>query len=439
MRAQITYLLYKIRTGFWFVPALLLIAAIVAAWISVRIDGAAEASLQPLWQHLNLQIGATGARALLTTIAASMITVASLVFSMTLVTMTLASSQFGPRLLERFMADRVTQIALGTFLATFVYCIVVLLTISEKQDATEPILSVLVAVILSVLSFGLLIAYIHRVAVTIRADSVLARVEADMHAIMSDLLRDLEEDDAVEEGEDEVDTGDRDRFVLAAPADGYVQLIDHATLVDWAVDHDLFVRMLCRPGHYVVKDRPLAEVWADEEPSAESKTRLTRAVTFGTQRTLAQDMEFAISTLVEIAVRALSPGVNDHNTAIAVVDRLTSALAYAMRRGLPRSIMRDGDGNARVALSQISYKGLFDTAFNEIRQCAGQAVPVLIRQIESLTVLSDFVRNDVQRDVLRKHTDILARAAGREDREECDRADMEQRLEALESALKSKD
>ncbi len=437
MRAQLTYLLYKVRTGFWFVPAVLLIAAVATSWVSVRIDGAAASTLETVWRDFNLHIGATGARALLTTIAASMITVASLVFSMTLVTMTLASTQFGPRLLERFMGDRVTQVALGTFLATFVFCIAVLLTISEEENTKEPILSVLVAVLLAVLSFGLLIAYIHRVAVTIRADSILARVESDMHAIMSDLLQDLSEDEAAEEGEDKVDTGDRKRFMLTAPADGYVQFIDHATLVGTAVEDDLFVRMRHRPGHYVVKGAPLAEVWAETEPSTACRQTMTRAVTFGAQRTLTQDMEFAISTLVEIAVRALSPGVNDHNTAITVVDRLTSALAFALRRGLPQSIMRGEDGAARVALSRISYEGLFDLAFHEIRQCAGDAVPVLIRQIESLIALSDFVRNEAQRKVLEKHAGILARAARREDREQCDRADMERRLEALEEALKS--
>lgn len=441
MRAQLTNLLYKIRTSFWFVPMMLLIAAVAASWISVRIDTAAAATLQSVWRDLGLNIGAAGARALLTTIAASMITVASLVFSMTLLTMTLASTQFGPRLLERFMADRVTQVALGTFLATFVFCIAVLLTISEREDTNEPVLSVLVAVLLSVLSFGLLIAYIHRVAVTIRADSIIASVESDMHAIMSSLLRELSEDVSAEE--DEVDTGDRDRYVLSSPADGYVQLLDHNTLLATAVEEDLIVRMLRRPGHYVVQGAPLAEIWSETEPAAACQDAISRCVTFGSQRTLTQDMEFAISTLVEIAVRALSPGVNDHNTAVTVVDRLTSALAFALRRGLPQSIVRDEDGVARVALSRISYEGLFDLSFNEIRQCASDAVPVLIRQIESLIALAGFVRTEAQRNVIEKHAGILARAARREDREQCDTADMERRLEsldeALDEALKSED
>lgn len=382
--------------------------------------------------------GPEGARAVLAAIAGSMVTVASLVFSMTLVTLQLASSQLGPRLIARFMRDRINQVVLGTFIATFLYALLVLQTVTESgAQPFVPHLSLTVALALTLLSLGWLVYFIHHVADSIQADTVIAGVAADLAHALDHLHPRLAAD-----GGAVAATAPVPADVLSNPATpvpaahgGYVQAIDTQALARLARQHDLVIEMLRRPGHFVIVGRPLMRAWPAARVCEEVIEAAADKVVLGPKRTPTQDLEFLIDTLVEIAVRALSPGINDPRTAMTCIDRLAEALAHFMRTGSKPPLINDEDGALRLILHPTTLDGAIDGAFNQIRQAATGHVAVLIRMIGALGELADSAVTAEQRSAVARHADMVRRACRRSIVEPEDRADVERALRRLDAAL----
>ena len=437
MTAQIKRLLLEIRSSFWFFPGLLIVAAIAGAWMSVEIDLAIGYEVDREAKKWNIFIGPEGARALLNTIAGSMITVASLVFSLTLIALTMAASNLGPRIIHHFMRDRATQLSLGVFLATFVYAILSLLTIRETEGAEfVPYVSLLVAVVLVILSFGWLIFFVNRVAHQLQADNVVAFVAADLESSMQEVLdeggRDLDPSEEVDAPEDA--DSERAQEILAAGT-GYVQVIHKDRLIHYAAETDAQVQLLCRPGDFVVKDERIGIAVPARRLDDENIEAFCAQIAVGRQRTIGQDVEFAILQMVDVAIRALSPGINDQNTAVTAVDRLTGALAFALEHGLPRGILLDEAGTPRLWLKPLSYRGLIDTAFNQIRQSARGNVTVSIRLLEGLGTLAGFARSDRQRKALRLQAESIIEGARESVPDKRDLEAIEEAWSAFEKAL----
>lgn len=435
MRAHLQYLWYRITASLWLVPAIMIVSAIGLALVTLYLDN----TLPPTWfepLHGLLRIGPEGARQVLATIASSMITVASLVFSMTLVTLTLASSQLGPRLITRFMRDTINQVVLGTFLATFVYALLVLETVSETGAETfVPHLSITFGLLLTLISLLWLIYFVHHVAVSIQADAVIADVSDELSRAIANRFPQVKTDGT---GQLEAPLLDR----LAEPpglveslASGYVQAIDSGALLRRATAQDLLIKVEQRPGDFVIADAPLLRVWPRERLSDELAATLREPIVIGRQRTPTQDIDFAVSALVEIALRALSPGINDPQTAMACIDRLAESLAELMRRPEPPSMVSDTDGALRLMVTPASFEAVADTAFNPIREAGRANTRVLRRLADVLASLTRFARSTAQHATLARQGQALedvCRAAGLDDlrREEVDRS-----LRALRAAL----
>lgn len=327
----------RLRSSFWFVPAAMACLAAALALSAVAIDEAAgDDWLQRLgWGYSG---GAEGASLLLGTVAGSMIAIAGTVFSMTLVAMSLASSQLGPRLLRNFMRDTANQVVLGTFVATFVYSLLVLRTIRRADEvAFVPHLSVSIGVLLAMVSIGVLIYFIHHVSVSIQADEVIAHVGRELEDGIDRLFPGHLGQPGGETSDPPNPAGlpavfAREARPVGAAEDGYLQLIDGDALMALASRADLLLQLERRPGHYLVKGQTMVMVWPGDRVTDALVDQLNDAFVFGNQRTATQDVEFSLHQLVEIAVRALSPGINDPFTAIACVDRLGSALCRLARR-----------------------------------------------------------------------------------------------------------
>ena len=346
MRGQFFKCWDRVRSGFWFIPAVMAGMALALAFVSVTVD-------KPVTEWLALKLGwtftggAEGASAVLGIVAGSMITIAGVVFSMTLVALSLASSQLGPRLLRSFMRDSTTQVVLGTFIATFLYCLIVLRTIRRADEVTfVPHLSVTLGVLLAVASVGVLIYFIHHVSVSIQANEIAARVGKELIERIDHLFPEQIGRGAPRIPTEPPDAGffeafDQEARPVGADGDGYLQFIDADALLALATEEDLIVRLERRPGNYVVASRPLALIW----PGSRVTDRLTDQVhslfVLGHQRTSGQDIEFGVNQLVEIAVRALSPGLNDPFTAITCVDHLGSALCRLASRDMPSPYRHD--------------------------------------------------------------------------------------------------
>jgi uncharacterized membrane protein len=433
MFAKLNYLRDQLHTSFWLVPGTMTIAAVVAALGMLWLDTTplAEAITRSI---LPSAVGADGARLVLSTIAGSMVTVASLVFSMTLVALTLAASSIGARLLDSYIANRVNQIALGLFLATFVYSLIVLRAVIDDQSTTfVPHLAVSVAMALAILSFGWLIYFIHDLAKSIQVDNVVARAAGELRTAL-ERMPDPGPATGAQVAHREIRAG-MPRCPVMAGGSGYIQAIDGHGLVALAKEHDVIIEMMRRPGQFVIPTSELALVAGSTGIDERLDARVRNHVILGPKRTATQDVEFSATLLVEIAARALSPGVNDFYTAIACIDHLAAAMALVLTKGLPSNLLHDELGRLRVELYPLTFQDLADAALDPIRQDARDNVAVSIRLLESLAMLAPCAPTPVERDVLRRHGSLITADALHQTGNEKDRRDIEARALALQDAL----
>ncbi len=415
-----------LRTNLWFVPLLEVIGAVLLYVGTHAVDSAAfhhNLSL-PRW----LIFGSPDtARQILTTLAASVITVVGIVFSITIVTLTLASTQFGPRMLRNFIRDRGTQVTLGTFVATFVYATLVLISIGAGSGPTtfNPHLSISVAIGLVTLSMGVLIYFIHHIAISIQLPYVIASIAGDLSDAIDIESRDdtvpLEAGPSVPELLRRMEEGGG---TVLAPTSGYLQFVRHETLIGLAAEKGAVIRLHRRPGQFVVRDLPMATVWpagaADSVAAA-----LRRAHITGPTRTLAQDLSFAIDQLVEIAIRALSPAVNDTFTALTCIDWLGDGLCKITTRWDPVAVHRDSHGFVRVITAEVQYSSLVERAFEKIRQASRGMPAVMIRQLEALANIVDHTTLPEQRQLLLAQAQMIHQSSLESVPEPRDQADVQ--------------
>lgn len=433
----------RLRSSFWFVPAGMACLAGVLAFSAVALDRAgADDWLQRV--GFNYSGGAEGASLLLGTVAGSMIAIAGTVFSMTLVALSLASSQLGPRLLRNFMRDTTNQVVLGTFVATFVYCLLVLRTIRRADEiAFVPHLAVSTGVLLAIVSIGVLIYFIHHVSVLIQADEVVARVGRELEdgigRLFPDHLGSPGREPEKAPGENELPaTFDQGARSIGALDDGYLQLIDNDALMALARKKDLLFRLERRPGHYLVKGQMMLMAWPADRVTEDLVRELNEAFVFGNQRTATQDVEFSFQQLVEIAVRALSPGINDPFTAIACVDRLGSALCLLAKRDMPSPYRHDQEGRLRLVTPGSTFAGIVDTSFNQIRQSARSNPAVAIRMLDAIAQAAGQVQRMQDASSLQRQADMIVRAAREAIPEAEDRLAVEVRFSSATQILRQR-
>lgn len=427
----------RIRSGFWFLPTVMAAIALVLSYATVELDVLLQARGISAWSWVYTG-GAEGASAVLTAISGSMITIAGLVFSMTLVAMSLAASNFGPRLLQNFMRDTANQVVLGTFVATFLYCLLILRTIRHGDEgAFVPHLSVSLGVLFALGSLGVLIYFIHHVAVSIQADEIVSRVSTELIERVEALFPEQIgcSDSAEADGGGPPKTLEGEARSVPASSDGYLQLIDAEALMKLAQDADAVLRVDRRPGEYVVLGSTLVRVFPATHCTDELETAINAAFVLGTQRTAAQDVEYLIGQLVEIAVRALSPGINDPFTAITCIDRLSSALRRLAQRDIPPAFRYDADHELRVVADGTTFAMAVDAAFGPIRRYGRHSFEVTLRLLDAIAVVATAVRRSEDREVLSLHAALVMRGArtGLPDRAE--RREVMRRYDSVRRAL----
>ncbi|GET41552.1 hypothetical protein MiSe_63640 [Microseira wollei NIES-4236] len=303
----------SLHSSYWFIPTLMAVGSMILAIAMLTLDRKGNV---PNWGWIYTG-GTDGARALLSSVAGSMVSVVATAFSITIVALTLASSNFGPRLLRNFMQDTGNQIVLGTFIATFIYSLLVLRTIhSEGEEYNEfvPQLSVTVGTGLAIASIGVLIYFIHHASTIIQASHVIAQVSADLDKAIDRLFPEKIGDDKAnyprQVGEIPANF-DSEASPIKATGDGYLQAIDDDELMKIARQYNLLVRVKTRPGKFIVKGTDLAMVLPGERVNQNLNQQINDAFILGKEQTEYQDVQFPIDQLVEIALRAISPGIND--------------------------------------------------------------------------------------------------------------------------------
>lgn len=402
MRGKLRDWLEALGDAFWIRPALLVVLGMVLGEFAILAEqsGTKLPWVPDGWVYAG---GEAGARALLSAIATSTIGVAGTTFSITVAALSLASGQMGPRLLRNFVRDPGNQTALGVFLGSFAYALVVLRTVrSVEEVAFVPHLGVTGALILGLACVGTLVWFVHHVATGINVETVINLVHEELSAAIDRLS--LEEPPAGRAVDPPRGTPVR------LNARGYLRSLDHDGLADWAAERGAVLVLLTHPGDYLFPGGPVAEL-VGEESVDEAKAALQTALSIGTRQAAAQDPEFAVRQLVEVAVRALSPGINDPFTAAAVIERLGAALCEISPRHLPSSTVRRG-GKTVLYRRVPDYAGLCDAMFHMIRQNGCGSAGVLIRLVETLGRVMDVEARPERRSELRRHLE-LALTVGR--------------------------
>jgi uncharacterized membrane protein len=426
-----------LRTNLWLLPTLEIALAAALFAGTYALDRAAYDGSIHLPSFLNSG-SADAARQILTTIAAAVITVVTLVFSITIVTLTLASTQFGPRMLRNFIRDQITQITLGTFVATFVYAILTLVSIGpDSHGEFVPHLSITVTLALVLLDVAVLVLFIDHIAKSIQLPQVIASIAGDLSgAIDADVGTPAPGQPKAGPSLSEVVVRlDEDSGVVRAPRSGYLQFVRVERLIEIAIRSRAVIRLLHRPGHFVVEGQPLADVWpADAAPGV--ARALGGAHATGSYRTLTQDLSFAVDQLVEIAIRALSPAVNDTFTALACIDWLGDALCKIAVQWQPNAVHRDATGRVRVITLTVGFRRLVERAHEKIRQASRGMPAVMIRQLEALAKVIDYATSSAERQVLITQAEMILRSSEESVPEEGDRADVRERYETVMSAAR---
>lgn len=427
----------SLHSSYWFVPTIMAISAIALALTMLTLDRTGKVRIEKLsWLYSG---GPDGARSLLSAVAGSMIAVAATAFSITIVALQLASSQFGPRLLRNFMKDTGNQVVLGTFIATFIYCLLVLRTIrGEDYKVFVPQISVTVSIVLAIGSIGVLIYFIQHASTIIQASHVISEVSADLDDAIERLFPQNIGHSVSEHKQQirEIPANFEDNArSIKTTGSGYIQVIDDEKLMKIACKYKLLLRLLYRPGKFVVQGSNLVMVWPGERVHQRLTKQINDAFILGKERTEQQDVEFPINQLVEIAIRAISPAVNDPFTAIRCIDRLSAGLSHLAQRDIPSLYRYDDDNNLRVIVESLTFAELTDAAFNQIRQYSTSDVAVTISLLEAIATIARYIRNDKDRAALLRHANMIKRGSREGVSEELDRKDVEERYQAAVKVL----
>lgn len=412
--------------GYLFWPLSMVVAAIVLASITARSDGY-WAGQQELAVFVSLlRLNAEGARAVLSTVATAAATILSLVYSMTLVVFTLAASSLGNRIIRTFGDNRLGQITAGLLAGTFVFA---LSTLYLSPTDAPPLISAAVAVALAILSVILLIIFVNNVAHRIQIDNELARIQRMLTSTIDGMTRQIagQADRANQtEAVATVEGSPRTSVSWIAPATGYIIALDLARLITVMSQSDAMMVMRVKAGDFILEGEDLASVYSANDLGSTLSllnSKAGRFISIGDARAPESDVQFNVHLMVEIALRALSPGVNDSYTAIAALDQLSASLVVLMRSPTLESRLRDKQGAVRVTADLLSVKELLGAAIHPIRRASSDNVLVMIALAKALDRLARH-SNASHGPLLRKHILLVVSQSRAHVEENADRKEL---------------
>jgi uncharacterized membrane protein len=403
----------RARSTYWFFPSLQTAACILLAVALVRVDRfAGELPSILSWAYGG---GPDGARALLSALAGSMITVVSVTFSVTIVAVTVAAQHFGPRLLNNFMRDRAAQLVLGTFIGTFAYCLFVLRAVyggDGRSPIFVPHLAVSGAVALALASVATLIYYVHHVASSMRVSHIVLTVARDLGRTIERLYPERIGESGAAPVVDPPEAPD-DAAGIGCVGSGYVQAIEPDAVLRVAREAGTVVWLRVRPGDFMTEGEALGLAHPRPADLAAFTDALNTAVVLGEDRTPHQDVAFPVQQLVEVALHALSPALNEPFTAITCVDRLGEGFSKLARRKIPSAARVDRDGQLRVVVHPFAFAELLTQAFAPMRSSAARVPEVAIRILAVLARLLQVARRADDRAAISREARLLWEAVGR--------------------------
>jgi uncharacterized membrane protein len=387
---------YNLRGGFLVRPLSIALAlgcaGAILSWLEETFPALSDIAPRALFpSHSDPQV----AQFILGGIAASIMTVVSIVFAILLMTLTLASMQFSPRIIVSFTRDRVTQWTLGIFLGTFSYCMAALPAARQLPRPFAPVATVMGAMLLALACVAWLLFFIHHISQAISVSHIVDRIAFETEIMIDDMMPWPHRVNAMEDPHVLEPSTWETPFL--SPQSGYIRFIDTARLVALAKSYHVKVHVVRRVGHFVPAGATLLMVYRGHHLSSEQREQLLDTVDLGPSRTLQQDVEFGVLQIVDIALKAISPAVNDPSTGISCVDQLSRILIRFASREMPASLLYDPPGVVRASIPRIGFEGLLTSAFEQIRLYSKADIAVSLRMLRALADIAGTTDNPAYR------------------------------------------
>ncbi|MCS7469958.1 DUF2254 domain-containing protein [Stieleria sp. ICT_E10.1] len=413
-----------VRDSYWFVPSLMAVGAIVLSFVTTAIDSHFGAGWleEVSWLYANKP---AGARAVLSSVAGSMITVAGVTFSMTILSISYTTSQVGPRLLKNFMRDTGNQFTLGVFISTFLYCLMVLRTVRNGESghgpdamtsAFVPQIAIIVGILMAIASVGVLIYFIHHIPESIHVPNIVAGIGRDLNRQIEHQFPSRTGKPHEQRSLRQVESKLPGSFyntatAIKAMSPGYVEFVDTDGLMQIAVQNELVIRMRFRAGDYVTPGNVLMLASPESNVTDEIVEQMLATFVSGSQRTAKQNLRFVFNQLIEVAMRALSPGVNDPFTATNCMDWIQSALENLADRELPDAYRYDDDQTLRIVAEPEQFEDFASLVFDQLRPYVSADRNASIHMMEMIAKVAVSAPSESHRRLLVKHAAALRRTS----------------------------
>jgi len=430
----------QLKVSFWFAPVVMSVVAILLAWLLYWIDGLIpNETLQE--SHLILTGTPGELRTMLVGMAGTVLATAGVVFTLLTLPLSTVAAQYGSRLLRVFLGDRTTQLVLGTFVATFVYCLAAAISIPPASvDPNGPQVTVTVGLVLMLASFSSLIVLVQHISTMLQAPNIAAAAGAELRDVVLAEMPEQVKGGVVSEANSKFlpdSLVEKDGYPIRVRQAGYIQYIDPQYILTLAQEHDLVIRLLRKPGHNVGSEARVALVWPANRVSNELDQQIRNAFRVGNGRTPTQDVAYAVNQLVEMAVRAMSPAINDPFTAMTCLDHIGEGLILFIQQGERSPYYYDGANQLRLILEPVAFTELLSGAFDMLRHASYDNANVLLHMLEVIEAIGQKSNSPKERQELLRHARLIQVESQAGALIEQDRERISQRCTELTEQLRS--
>jgi uncharacterized membrane protein len=424
------------KVNFWFAPAVMSLGAALLAWAMYRVDLIIPNDVLETSRFF-LAGTPDQIRSNLLSMAGTILTTAGVVFTLLTLPLSTVAAQYGSRLLRIFLADRTTQVILGMFVATFVYCITLALSIPpETVEPDAPQVSATVGLLLMLGTFASLIILIQHIGTMLQAPNIAAAAGAQLREVVLAELT-LEDEIVEQTGQQIVDVlVEKDGYPIRVRESGYIQYVDPQSVLTLAGENDLVIRLLCKPGHFVGSGTVVARVWPANRMNEELDRELQSAIRRGNGRTPTQDLVYAVNQISEMAVRAMSAAINDPFTAITCLDHLGEGLGLFIQQDRKSPHYYDQDHRLRLVLEPATFDELLGAAFDMLRHASCNDASVLLHMLKAIEDVTSKTKSPEARQSLFRHVNLIQCESQAGNLIEQDRRSIQCAAEAIQLQLK---
>jgi uncharacterized membrane protein len=429
----------RMSVNFLFIPGVMALGAILLAWSMYWLDGQIPNEVLNTSRFV-ISGSPSELRGYLFAMATTVLTTAGVVFTLLTLPLSTVASQYGSRLIRVFLGDRTTQFVLGMFVATFAYCIFSALGIAPAEvEPDGPQITTTMGLYLLIVAFASLILLIQHISTMLQAPNIAASAGVELLEVVR------------ETNQPETRGGEYHRQTAKSPPDslitaeahpvrakkpGYIQYVDPEHILPLAEKKDIVIRIVPKPGAFVRNGMVIAQVWPADRVDNNLDNEIRNTFHLGNQRTPTQDVEYAVNQLTEIAVRAMSPAINDPFTAITCLDYIGDGLALFSRKGAINPNISDGHGNLRLIFEPVTFSELLSAAFDMLRHASADNASILLHMLHTINVIGDDTKSPEARQMLLRHVTLIQVESETGSLVEGDRQSIRRSCEALQLKLK---